>query len=37
MFKSSTPIIRNSMAEFLIFTLQSGESGIEVRYEGETV
>lgn len=26
-------IIRNSTAEFLIFTQQSGESGIEVRYE----
>lgn len=25
--------IRNSTAEFLIFTQQSGESGIEVRYE----
>lgn len=26
-------VIRNSTAEFLIFTQQSGESGIEVRYE----
>jgi len=29
--------IRNSTAEFLIFTLQSGEKGIEVRVEDETV
>jgi hypothetical protein len=29
--------IRNSTAEFLIFTAQSGEKGIEVRYEGETI
>lgn len=29
--------IRNSTAEFLIFTAQSGESGIEVRFEDETV
>ena len=29
--------IRNSTAEFLIFTSQAGESGIEVRVEGETV
>jgi len=29
--------IRNSTAEFLIFTAQAGESGIEVRYENETV
>lgn len=28
--------IRNSTAEFLIFTTQSGEDGIEVRYEDET-
>jgi hypothetical protein len=26
-------IIRNSTAEFLIFTQQAGEGGIEVRYE----
>jgi len=26
------PIIRNSTAEFLIFTRQAGEGGIEVRY-----
>ena len=29
--------IRNSTAEFLIFTLQSGEEGIEVRYQNETI
>ena len=29
--------IRNSTAEFLVFTTQAGESGIEVRVEGETV
>ncbi len=29
--------IRNSTAEFLIFTLQSGEEGIEVRYQDETI
>ena len=29
--------IRNSTAEFLIFSNQSGASGIEVRYEGETI
>ena len=29
--------IRNSTAEFLIFTGQSGEQSIEARYEGETV
>ena len=28
--------IRNSTAEFLIFTRQAGEDGIEVRVEGET-
>ncbi|MCW5588941.1 MAG: virulence RhuM family protein [Legionellales bacterium] len=30
-------IIRNSTTEFLIFTAQSGENGIEVRYEDETI
>ena len=30
-------LIRNSTAEFLIFTTQAGESGIEVRYEEETI
>ncbi len=29
--------IRNSTAEFLVFTRQAGESGIEVRVEDETV
>jgi len=29
--------IRNSTAEFLIFTAQRGEQGIEVRYEDETI
>ncbi len=29
--------IRNSTAEFLIFTAQSGEESIEVKYEGGTV
>ena len=29
--------IRNSTAEFLIFTAQSGEGSIEVRYEDETI
>ena len=29
--------IRNSTAEFLIFTSQAGENGIEVRIEDETV
>jgi hypothetical protein len=29
--------IRNSTAEFLIFTAQAGENGIEVRLEDETV
>ena len=36
--KSAGPLqIRNSTAEFLIFTTQAGESGIEVRYEDETI
>ncbi len=30
-------LIRNSTAEFLIFTAQSGEKSIEARYEDETV
>jgi hypothetical protein len=34
---SSTRLIRNSTAEFLIFTGQAGEQSIEARYEGETV
>lgn len=29
--------IRNSTAEFLIFTRQAGEDGIEVRYQDETI
>ena len=29
--------IRNSTAEFLIFTSQAGEDGIEVRYQDETI
>ncbi|EHQ35644.1 hypothetical protein [Methanoplanus limicola] len=29
--------IRNSKAEFLIFTSESGEESIEVRYEDETI
>lgn len=29
--------IRNSTAEFLIFTQQAGENGIEVRYKDETI
>ncbi|CAA7620252.1 virulence RhuM family protein [Magnetospirillum sp. SS-4] len=29
--------IRNSTAEFLIFTASAGENGIEVRYENETI
>ncbi len=30
-------LIRNSTAEFLIFTPQTGEDSIEVRIENETV
>ena len=30
-------LIRNSTAEFLIFTAQSGEQSIEARYQDETV
>lgn len=30
-------LIRNSTAEFLIFTKQAGENGIEVRFEDETI
>jgi hypothetical protein len=33
----NTLSIRNSTAEFLIFTQQTGESGIEVRYEEGTI
>ncbi len=34
---SSTRLIRNSTAEFLMFTGQAGEQSIEARYEDETV
>ena len=34
---SGTRLIRNSTAEFLIFTGQAGEQSIEARYENETV
>ncbi|RKX61752.1 MAG: phosphoribosylaminoimidazolesuccinocarboxamide synthase [Thermodesulfobacteriota bacterium] len=33
----NSKLIRNSTAEFLIFTAQSGEENIEVRYEDETI
>ena len=29
--------IRNSTAEFLVFTRQTGDKSIEVRYEDETI
>jgi hypothetical protein len=36
--RNASPLqIRNSTAEFLIFTTQAGENGIEVRYEDETI
>lgn len=35
--KSAVRLIRNSTAEFLIFTGQAGEQSIEARYENETV
>ncbi len=35
--RAKTHLIRNSTAEFLIFTSQSGEQSIEVRYEDETI
>lgn len=35
--KSTNLTIRNSTAEFLIFTTQSGKDSIEVRYEDETI
>ena len=35
--KGAVRLIRNSTAEFLIFTGQSGEQSIEARYENETV
>ncbi len=37
MKKPQSLTIRNSTAEFLIFTQQAGEDGIEVRYENETI
>ena len=40
MAKDPTPknlTIRNSTAEFLIFTNQAGQGGIEVRYEGDSI
>ena len=37
MSKSKKIQIRNSTAEFLVFTTQAGEKGIEVRVEDETV
>ncbi len=33
----TSKMIRNSTADFLIFTAQSGEESIEVRYEDETI
>ncbi len=35
--KNKTQLIRNSTAEFLVFTSQTGEQSIEARYEAETV
>ncbi|MEI6765963.1 MAG: virulence RhuM family protein [Bacteroidota bacterium] len=35
--KNKSLQIRNSTAEFLIFTSQAGENGIEVRYQDETI
>ena len=32
-----TTLIRNSTAEFLIFTAQDGKNSIEARYENETI
>lgn len=37
MKSTGTKLIRNSTAEFLIFTGQAGEQSIEARYEDETV
>ncbi len=37
MSNDNKKLIRNSTAEFLIFTTQSGEKSIEARYEDETV
>lgn len=35
--KPETRLIRNSTAEFLVFTGQTGEQNIEARYEDETI
>ena len=35
--KKRTTMIRNSTAEFLMFTGQAGEQSIEAQYEDETV
>jgi hypothetical protein len=35
--KNDRQLIRNSTAEFLIFTAQAGENSIEARYEDETI
>ncbi len=37
MARDAKKLIRNSTAEFLVFTAQAGEESIEVRYEDETV
>ncbi len=37
MAKDNSQLIRNSTAEFLIFTAQAGENSIEARYEDETI
>ena len=37
MDEKRTQLIRNSTAEFLIFTTQAGEQSIEARYENETI
>ncbi len=34
---SKNKLIRNSTAEFLIFTAQDGKNSIEARYENETI
>ena len=34
---SKRPLIRNSIAEFLIFTHQAGADGIEARYQDESI
>jgi len=35
--KNDRQLIRNSTAEFLIFTAQAGKNSIEARYEDETI